>query len=84
MPWISKQAIGGMALEVIPDLLDGIEFRSIAGEWFDMKTRMGPSQLSNEGPLVDATIVPQQDDRPPQVAQKQAKEGGDICGAEVP
>ena len=65
---ISKQTVGGMALEVIPDLFGGIEFGGIAGEWFNVESGIVRPQLGDEGSFVDGSIIPQQYDRPPQVS----------------
>jgi hypothetical protein len=57
-----------MTLEVIPDLLDGIEFGCIAGEHFNVEPGIVFLHLTDEGSFVNATIVPQQDNRPTQVS----------------
>ena len=84
MPPATKQTVRRMALEVIPDLFDRIEFRGIAGEPFNMKSRIFLAQSSNEGTLVNAAIVPQQDDRAAQMAQERAEECGNVLCAVVP
>lgn len=68
MLFVSKQTVGGMALEVIPNLLDWIEFGRIAGKRFNVKSGIVRLQLGNEGSFVDGAVVPQQYDRAPQVS----------------
>jgi len=65
---VLKQTVGGVALEVIPYLFSGIEFRSVAGERFNVDTGIVPPQLGHERSLVDSSVVPQEDDWPPQVS----------------
>src|SRR5438309_101631 len=51
------------ALEVAPDLLDGIQFRRVAGQSFDRQPRPLASEiLSHHAALVPAEAVPDQDD----------------------
>src|SRR3989475_2712201 len=51
------------ALEVAPDLLDGIQFRRVAGQSFDRQPRPLVSEiLSHHAALVPAEAVPDQDD----------------------
>jgi hypothetical protein len=79
MPSIPKQGVRRMAFEIIPDLLDGVEFWRITGKRFDLKARVSMSQSSNKWALMDAAIVPQQDDRAAQVlVQKQMQKCGHI------
>lgn len=65
---VSKQTVGGVALEVIPDLFGWIELGRVAGERFNVEAGIIPLQLRNGWSLVDSCIVPQQDDWPPQVS----------------
>lgn len=81
---VAKQAVRCMTFEVIPYLLDRIEFWRIAWKPFNMKSRVLLEQASDEWSLVNTAIVPQQDDRAAQVPQKQAEERGDIFRTEVP
>ena len=46
---VAGQAIGCMSLEIVPDLLDGIEFRSITWEPLDMQARVILSQSGQVG-----------------------------------
>jgi len=73
---VAEQCVCIMAFEVIPDLLNGIELGRIAGEGFNVEPRIVPLHLGDEGSLVYTTIVPQEDDRSPQVPQKCTKERG--------
>src|SRR2546422_1462611 len=51
------------ALEVAPDLLDGIQFRRVAGQSFDRQPRPLASEiLSHHAALMPAEAVPDQDD----------------------
>lgn len=65
---IPKQTVGGVALEVIPDLFGWIEFGRIAGEWFNVESGIVPLQSGDERSFVDGSIVPQQDDWTRQVS----------------
>ena len=65
---VPEQSVGVVALEVIPDLLNGIEFGCIAGERFNVESGIVLLQLGDEGSFVDGAIVPQQYDRAPQVS----------------
>src|SRR3989304_3201168 len=55
---IPKQTVGGVALEVIPDLFGWIEFGRIAGEWFNVESGKVRLQLGNEGAFVEGAVVP--------------------------
>jgi hypothetical protein len=57
-----------MALEVIPDLFNWIEFGRIAGERFNAEPRIVLLKLGDERSFVDTTIVPQEDNRSSQAS----------------
>ena len=84
MPPVTKQAIGRMTLEVVPDLLDWIEFWRIAGEPLNVKPGIILSQLSHIRSFVNAAIVPQQNNRATKTSQKKTEECGDMLRTEVP
>ena len=76
-------AVSELSLEVVPDLLIGVELRRVGGKALDHEARMVSQDLGDGGSAVDRAAVPQQDDRSVQMAQQQAQEGGDIELAEV-
>jgi len=53
------ERVGVVALEVVPDLFNGVELGRIAGERFNVESWIILLELGNEGSFVDATIVPQ-------------------------
>ena len=75
--------VGGAPFEIVPDLLNRVEFRSIAGEPFDMEAGVVLSQSGQVRSLVDATPVPQQDDVPPQVMKQLPQKSGHVQGLKV-
>lgn len=78
-----RTAIGKARLEVIPDLLVGVEIGRIGGKAFEVQARMPGAQRADGGPLVNRPAVPQDDDGSLQVPQQQAKEGGHLDMADV-
>ena len=59
-----------MSLEIVPDLLGGIEFRGVAGEPLDMQSRVVLPQPGQVGSFVVAPLVPKEDNVSPQVMEQ--------------
>lgn len=58
---VEGEAVRCMALKVIPDLFNRIEFGCIAWKPFDMKTRIFYKNLLYSWPFMDLCFVPQKD-----------------------
>ena len=78
-----RQGVGRVALELIPDLLGGIEFWRVLGEELGVQAGIVPQHSFDSWPFVDLPLVPQEDDRSKDVAQKLAQERGHMHGLEV-
>jgi hypothetical protein len=59
-----------VTLEVLPNLFDRIKFRRVSGKWLCVEARIISTELGDMWSLVDAPIVPKENDRPTQVVQK--------------
>src|ERR1035437_7954477 len=81
--FVLRQAVGSMALEIVPDLFDRVEFLSILGEEFGLQALVVQEYLSDDRPLMDLALVPRQNDRPGQLSQQAPQEGPDVNGLEV-
>jgi hypothetical protein len=80
---VAQQTVRGVAFEVVPHLLDGIQFRRIRGELFHVQPGMGLAhRLDGRAPMNRAAI-PEQDDGSPEMPQKRPQERGHIEGLEV-
>ena len=77
-----RTAIGEFSFEMIPDLLVGIEFRSIGGEAFEVKSRMTSEQRGERGAAMNGATVPQQYDVAAELTQQQPQEGRNFEVAE--
>src|SRR6266478_1047175 len=72
-----------MPLEVVPDLLDRIEFGCVAGEALEVKPGKGIAHRVDGRPLVNLPAIPEQDDGSTQVGEQQTQEPGHVHGFEV-
>jgi hypothetical protein len=61
---VARQAVGCVSFEIVPDLLNWIEFWGIPGKGLDMQARVVLPQLGNIGSFVDAPLVPEEDNVP--------------------
>lgn len=59
---VERQTISSVTFEIIPDLLDWIEFWCITRKPFNMQTRIVHSKFPHHWPFVNVTIVPDDDD----------------------
>ena len=80
---VEEEPVRRVPLEVGPDEFGGIEFRCVSREPFDVEARIVLAQAGQFRPLVNRSLVPEQDDRPAEVMQELAKEVGDVTGVEV-
>src|SRR2546422_332233 len=72
-----------MSIEVVPDLLDGIEFGRVGGEVLEVKPGEGVAHRIDGTSLVDLSAIPEQDDVSTQVGEQQAQEPGDVHSLEI-
>jgi hypothetical protein len=72
-----------MPLEVVPDLLDRVEFRRISGKAFELEPRKGPADRRDRWSLVDTASIPEQNDMSAQVLEQYAQELGHVNSLEV-
>ena len=78
-----RAAVSKLGLEMVPDLLIGVELRRIGGKALDHQARMARQEAVESRPAVDRAAVPQHDDRPAQLAQQLAQEAGDFKLGEI-
>jgi len=71
-------SIGEGLLGLVPDPLIRVQLGSVAGEVLDLQARVPLAELSNRIPLVDAAVVPQQDDWTAKVPQELPEESTDF------
>ena len=58
---VAKKTVSRMPFEVVPDLLNRVEFRSITGKTFEVKPGERMADRIDRRPLVDPASVPDQD-----------------------
>jgi len=80
---VTEQAVGRVPLEIVPHLLDGIEFGSILGEEFGVESRVIQQQLADDRSFVNLALVPEKNDRTAQVLEEVPKERRHVHGFEV-
>lgn len=80
---VAKDAIACMPLEVVPDLLDRVEFRRVSGKAFEMEPWKSIADRVDRWPLVNSASIPEQDDMSTQVLEQHAQELGNVDGLEV-
>jgi len=56
-----RHAVRRMALEIVPDLFDGVKLGRITWKPFDMEPRVLCQDLPDLRPFVNLTTVPKQD-----------------------
>lgn len=79
---IEREAVRVVALEVVPDLLHGVELRRVGREPLDVQPRVAPRDLGKRR-LVDPAPVPQQHDVSAQMPQQCPEEVADVLAREV-
>ena len=67
-------AIGEGGFREGPDPLVGVQFGRVGRQELKVEARNPVTQPVDRGPFVDASIVPEHDDRPPQVPEEMAEE----------
>ena len=76
-------AVGQGSLGLAPDPFVGVEFGSVAGEVFDMKTPVPAQEAAEVLSLVDLAVVPEQDHVAGQVPQQVPQKGADFRATDV-
>ena len=71
-------AVGQRAFGLVPDPFVGVEFGGVAGEVFDMKTRMPTQEATHLIPFVNLAVIPEQNDLAAQMSEKMAQKGADL------
>jgi len=56
-----------MAFEVIPELLDRVEFGGVGRELFNMEAGIGSPDRRDRRPLMNGPAIPEEDDVAPHV-----------------
>src|SRR5882672_23542 len=72
-----------MPLEVVPELLDRIEFGCVAGEALKVKPGEGLAHRVDGRSLVNLSTIPEQDDGSTQMGEQQTQELGHVHSLEV-
>jgi hypothetical protein len=80
---VPQQTMGGVAFEVVPDLLRRIEFWGIRRELFQMQPGMGLAHRLDRGPAMNRTTIPEEHDMAAPMTQERAEEVGHIDRLEV-
>lgn len=70
-------------LDVVPHLLDGIEFRSIRRQPFQLEAWVARQDVANRGTLVHRAIIPDDDDPATEMLQQVAQERGRLHVGDV-
>lgn len=71
-------AVGEPLLRELPDTFVGVELRGVAGEAIEVQPGKGATQRSDRIALVNASIVPDQDDRSAEMSKQLPEEGADL------
>ena len=77
------QAVRTVSFEVLPDLLDRVEFRCVARKPLDLEPRVSPKDGGDQWPLVYASVVPEHNYVSPQVTQQCSEKLCHVDGLEV-
>jgi len=80
---VARDGIGGMPLEVVPDLLDRVEFWCVSGKAFEVEPWKSIADRVDCWPFVNLASIPEQDDMSAQVLEQHAQELGHVNGLEV-
>ena len=70
IPFVQRQTVGRVTLELVPDLFGWVEFRGVLGEPFGLQAGIVQQNSLDDWPLVDLATVPQEEDRSGHVAKK--------------
>src|SRR6266545_1317155 len=80
---VPPQRVGGVAFEVVPDLLRGIELGGIRRELLQRPPGVALTHGLDRRPTMNRTTVPEAHDMAPQMSQERAEEVGHVGGREV-
>ena len=83
LPPIPQQTVGGMAFDIVSDLLYGVEPWSIGGELLNMLPGVALLERGDRQFLVDRASIPQEHDMTPQMAQQCPHEARHVNVLEV-
>ena len=83
VPLLEEQTVGRVAFVVAPDEFDRVEFGRVTWEPLGVEARMILTELGKQRPLVNAPLVPQQNDRAVEMMQQLVNEVGDVAGVKV-
>ena len=78
-----EEAVSRMSLEVVPDLLDRIEFGCVGGEAFEVEPGESVAHRVDRRSLVNLSAIPEEDDLPTQMLEQHTQELGHVHGLEV-
>ena len=78
-----KDAVARVPLEVIPDLFSRIEFRGVGRESFEVKSGISVLNFPDVRAFVNTAAVPNENDVPTKMAEKQSEKLGHLRGLEV-
>lgn len=76
-------AIGERSFREGPDPLIGVQFGRVGRQELQVEARDPVTQRLDGGPFVDSSVVPEHDDRPPQVPEEMAEELTDLGLADI-
>jgi len=71
-------AVGEGLLRELPDAFVGVELGGVAGEAREVQSGEDATQRPDRVALVDAPVVPHEDDRSSEMAKQMSKEGADL------
>src|SRR5262250_2578145 len=80
---IIRSSVGEFMVGLSPHVLGGVEFRRIGGEVVRVESRMREEEVPDLPPPMDRPTIPQQVDRPAEVAHEVTQEGLDIEAREI-
>jgi hypothetical protein len=83
IPLVPRQAVGGVAFEVVPELLDRIELGGVSWDLCNMSAGVGLLHRRDRWPPVNRALIPQQDDLTSPLAQARPQKVGHGHGGEV-
>ena len=80
---VVRATVGETPFGVGPDGFVGIELRGVGRKTFEMQPRKLAADFSNPFSFVNAGVVPDHDDMPPEVAQQVPEELADLIVPDV-
>ena len=80
---ILGSAIGHGFLGLVPDSFVRVQLGCVPGKVLHLQPRVASEELANLVALVDRTVVPQDDDRPPQMPQEMPQKVADLRAPNV-